>query len=149
MREKPASTVITETTMATATANDQIIALEHKYWDAMKNDDTAGAIALTYDPCIVTGPQGAATFDHNAMRAMNDQKTWSLKNYELANMNVQQVGDDVAVLGYTAKLEMVVNGAQHRKEYAECSTWVRKDDEWLCVLHSETPLGDPFGGDSN
>ena len=50
MREKPASTVITETTMATATANDQIIALEHKYWDAMKNDDTAGAIALTYDP---------------------------------------------------------------------------------------------------
>src|SRR5688572_13920238 len=109
-----ALSITPEGTMApsgTSTAiEDEIITLETAYWDAIKADDLDSTLALTFDPCIVTGPQGAATFDHAAMTKMNEEKTWALKEYTIDNMNVQSVADDVAVLGYTIKLDMDVDG---------------------------------------
>ena len=32
-------------------------------------------------------------------------------------------------------------------EAADASTWVRRDGQWYCALHTESPLGDPFGRD--
>ena len=131
----------------TTITEHEIVALERAYWDAMKNEDVDSAIALTRDPCIVTGAQGAATFDHKQMSAMYDGKTWSLDDYEIDNIQAFGVGDDVAVLGYTVKLGMTVDGKPVSLECAESSTWVREDGKWLCVLHNECPLGDPFGRD--
>jgi hypothetical protein len=30
---------------------------------------------------------------------------------------------------------------------ADSSTWVRRNGRWLCALHTEAILGDPFGRD--
>lgn len=29
----------------------------------------------------------------------------------------------------------------------DSSTWVRRDGQWLCVVHTEAPVGDPYGRD--
>lgn len=131
--------------MATMTTDQEIIALERSYWQAMKDDDSDAAIDLTYDPCIVTGAQGAAQLDHNAMSRMNAEKEWALRDFHLDNMNVQTITNDVAVLGYTATLDMEVDGKPMSADFAESSTWVKQDGRWLCALHSESPIGDPFG----
>jgi len=143
--------ILLEDTMApsaTSTAiEDEIITLETAYWDAMQSNDVDASLALTYEPCIVTGAQGAATLDHAAMKKMYDEKTWVLKDYNIDNMNVQAIANDVAVLGYTIKLDMDVEGKPTAMDCAESSTWVRQDGKWLCVQHSESPIGDPFGRD--
>lgn len=133
---------------ATSTAiEDEIITLETAYWDAMQSDDLEASLALTFEPCIVTGAQGAATLDHAAMRKMYEKKTWALKDYTIDNMQVQAIANDVAVLGYTIKLDMDVEGKPTTMNCAESSTWIKQDGKWLCALHSESPIGDPFGRD--
>lgn len=133
--------------MATTTIDDEIILLESAYWQSMKDSDTDASLAMTYDPCIVTGAQGVMMLDHKAMTAMSKKKQWQLKDYSIDNMNVQTIADDVAVLGYTIKLDMEVEGAATSMQCSEGSTWIKRDGKWLCVLHCETPLGDPFGRD--
>src|SRR5262245_5107831 len=79
-------------TMAPTTSSaieDEIITMETAYWDAMQQNDIDGARALTHDPCIVTGAQGAAVLDHAAMTKMYEEKIWTLKDYQIDNMNVQ------------------------------------------------------------
>jgi ketosteroid isomerase-like protein len=137
------------TPSATSTAaEDEVITLETAYWDAMQANDLDTSLALTYEPCIVTGAQGPATFDHAAMTKMNQEKTWVLKNYTIDNMNVLAPSNDVVVTGYKVKLDMEVEGKSMSKDFAESSTWVKQDGKWLCVQHSESPIGDPFGRDN-
>lgn len=133
---------------ATNTAiEDEIVTLETAYWDSMKNNDLEGSLELTHDPCIVTGAQGAAMLDHAAMRAMYEKKTWQLQDYKIDNLVIQTVNDNVASLGYTIRLEMEVEGKTSSMDFAESSAWVKRDGDWVCLLHSESPIGDPFGRD--
>ena len=135
--------------MATTTIEDEVILLESAYWQSMKDNDTAASLAMTYNPCVVTGAQGVMMLDHAAMEKMSEQKTWRLKDYTINNMNVQALNDDAAVLGYTIKLDMDVEGKAISMDCAEGSTWVKQNGKWLCVLHCESPIGDPFGRDKS
>lgn len=135
---------------ATSSAiEDEIITLETAYWDSMKDNDVEASLTLTYDPCVVSGAQGAAQFDHEAMRKMSEHKTWKLNDYTIDNMIVQTVGQNVVVTGYGIKLDMQVEGKATTMNCAETSTWVKADGRWQCVQHSESPIGDPFGRQSD
>ena len=127
---------------------DEVAGLERKYWQALKDRNYEGALKLTANPCIVTGPQGVAELDHATYRKMmDDQKQWSLEDYELADVKVRMLGDDVAIVAYKVKEDMTVEGKPLKLEAADTSTWVRKDGRWLCALHTEALTGDPFGRD--
>lgn len=131
--------------MVRAATTDEIVTLEREYWQALKDADAEAALALTHDPCVVAGPQGAARYDHTQMRAMSGQKKWRTIDFEMDEPEVEMVGDSVGELGYTITLHLELSGQPHSMRCAESSTWVRTPDGWRCVLHSETPLGDPFG----
>jgi ketosteroid isomerase-like protein len=133
--------------MSTLTIEQDITSLEREYWDALRNRDLATAKKLTDDPCIVTGPQGAATIDQKQFAQMFESETWTLNDYELQDVQVREVSDDVAVIAYKVTEQMTVEGKPLTLEAADASTWVRRDGRWLCVLHTESLLGDPFGRD--
>ena len=38
---------------------NEILHMERRYWDAMKNNDVEAAVALKKFPCVISGPQGA------------------------------------------------------------------------------------------
>jgi uncharacterized protein (TIGR02246 family) len=126
---------------------DELLALEHRYWQAVKDGDLEAAVQLTHDPCIVTGAQGVGSVDHKTYTEMAAQATWSLRNFRLDDPQVQLLGDDVAVLAYTIHEELTVEGEPVVVDAADASTWVRRDGRWLCALHTESILGDPFGRD--
>ena len=51
--------------------------------------------------------------------------------------------NDVAVLTYRVKQSVAPRGSQEKattQEMVDSSTWVRKEDQWQCVAHTETPL---------
>jgi hypothetical protein len=102
-----------------------IIEQEKQYWQAMVDRDVDKILALTADPCIVTGAQGAMLLDHRTSAPTAD----------------------VVNVVYTVTENMVVDGKPLTLKAADASTWARQDDRWVCVLHTESILGDPFGRD--
>jgi hypothetical protein len=125
----------------------ELVGLERRYWDALKDRDKAAALELTADPCIVTGAQGVAKLDRRSFASMMDAGGWTLKNYDLKDIEVQRLGDDVAIVGYKVREELEVDGQSVTLEAADASTWVRKGESWVCALHTESVLGDPYGRD--
>ena len=133
--------------MSTLTIEQEIIGLERQYWDAIRDRDLDTAQQLTDDPCIVTGAQGLASVDPDTFAQMLRSDEWTLNTYMLHDVQVRAVNDDVAVIAYKVTEQLTVGGKPLTLQAADASTWVRRDGRWLCVLHTESLLGDPFGRD--
>ena len=125
----------------------QITDVEMQFWRAMKDKDAAAATRLTADSCIITGAQGASRIAPKMFAEMLKGATWTLHDYSFKNIAVDKVSDDVAVIGYTVHEKLTVDGKPVEFDAADASTWVRKNGKWLCVLHTESIAGDPYGRD--
>jgi hypothetical protein len=131
--------------MTTTAVEQEIVELENEYWRAIRDKDIDAALRLTDDPCLVAGAQGVHSIDHRAFVEMAKSPTWELKKFELADTDVRMLTNDVAIIGYTVTEDMVVEGKSLTLKAADTSTWVRRNGRWVCALHSESVLGDPFG----
>jgi uncharacterized protein (TIGR02246 family) len=125
----------------------QLADFEKQYWQAIKDRDVQAAMRLTDDPCIVTGAQGVARISRQAFAGMLQAEGWTLHQFDLSDLQVRLLGDDVAIIAYKVKEVLTVEGKPVTLEAADSSTWVRRDGQWLCALHTEAVLGDPFGRD--
>jgi uncharacterized protein (TIGR02246 family) len=129
------------------TAEKELLDLEKKYWQALKDGDVKAALQLTDDPCVVTGAQGAAKIDHKAFAAMMDSPRWKIIDFEISHVHTRMLAPDVGVVAYKVREELLVEGHPLTLEAADASTWVRRNGRWLCALHTESVAGDPFGRD--
>ena len=133
--------------MASETVEKELVKLERQYWQAIKDKDVDAIMRLTDDPCIVTGAQGVGRLDHKAFRGMMKDASWSLREFELADVQVGLLRDDVAVVAYVVTEELNVGNQPLTLKAADSSTWVRRDGRWVCAVHTEALAGDPFGRD--
>jgi len=130
------------------TVERELLKLERRYWQALQDGDDHTAVLLSDDPCIVSGAQGVASIDRKAMAAMLKQATWKLRHFEIdPDVKVRMLGEDVAVLAYKVREHLTVDGKPVELEASDASTWVRRDGQWVCALHTESLKGDPFGRD--
>jgi ketosteroid isomerase-like protein len=125
----------------------QLLDHEKQYWQAIKDRDVPAAMRLTDDPCIVTGAQGVARITRQAFAGMLQAGGWTLHEFTLSDVQVRVLGDDVAILAYKVKELLTVDGKSLTLEAADSSTWVRREGQWMCALHTEALAGDPFGRD--
>ena len=56
--------------MATKPIERDLLALEKRYWQAIKDKDADTAASLSDEPCIVTGPQGVRHIDKATLAEM-------------------------------------------------------------------------------
>ena len=131
--------------MADDELTELLSSLEDRFWQAMATQDVAAATALSDDPTVVAGASGAALIDRATLGGMLAAGTWKLRAYTLSDLVVHRVTDDVAVVAYRAHEELEVDGEELTLDAADASPWVRRDGVWLCALHTESILGDPFG----
>ena len=126
----------------------ELLALEKQYWQAIKDKDADTAMRLSDDPCIVTGAQGVGRIDRPTMARMMEAASYTLHGFTIGDdAHVRLLGDDVAVLAYNVHEELTVEGKPVTLDAADASTWVRRNGRWLCALHTESLKGDPFGRD--
>src|SRR3954463_786336 len=125
----------------------QLLDLEKQYWTAIMNRDVQAAMRLTDDPCIVTGAQGVGRISQKAFADMLQAGGWTLHSFDLSEVQVRVLSEDVAVLAYKVKETMTVEGKPLTLEASDSSTWVKRDGNWVCALHTEALIGDPFGRD--
>jgi len=72
---------------------------------------------------------------------------WTLHEFTLSDVQVRLVCDDAAIVAYKVKELLTVEGKSITVEAADSSTWVRRDGQWVCSMHTEALIGDPFGRD--
>ncbi len=110
----------------------QIIELEEKFWQAMRNDDIEAAVSLTRFPCLLSGPQGSRLVVESDFRNMMKGHTGrSFEDIELQNKLVEILNEETAIITYEV---------DHKgKTYLDTSTWVNVNSNWLCAYHSEIP----------
>jgi len=95
----------------------------------------------------VTGAQGASTIDVETFAKMMSEGTWELGKFTLDDVQVEFPHPEVAVIAYKVREELKVEGKPMVLKAADASTWIKKNNEWRCALHTESVLGDPFGRD--
>lgn len=122
-----------------------IIDLEHRYWQAIRDNDMETALRLNDDPVLVTGAQGVGSIDAATYRKMMNTGSWKLQAFELDQIEVRMLGDDCAIIAYMVHEKMTVDGKPLELTAADTSTWVRRGGEWKCAMHTESVKGDPFG----
>jgi ketosteroid isomerase-like protein len=125
----------------------KLLDYEKQYWQAIKDRDVPAAMRLTDDPCIITGAQGVARITRTAFAGMLQAGGWTLHEFTLSDMQLRLLGDDVAIIAYKVKELLTVDGKSLTVEAADSSTWIRREGQWMCALHTEALLGDPFGRD--
>ena len=96
--------------MANETTDKELLALEHQYWQAIKDGDAALSARLSDDPCVVTGSQGVGRIDRATLEGMFASAAWKLTGFEITSPIVELLTDDVAVVAYRAHEDLLVDG---------------------------------------
>lgn len=126
---------------------EEILGLENRFWQSMVDKDSGAGARLSAEPCIVVGAQGVGRIDRKTFAKLMETGEWTLRAYEFSDVTVERIGDDAAVIAYKVREDLTVDGTPLTIEAADASTWVRGKDGWLCALHTESLLGDPYGRD--
>jgi hypothetical protein len=130
--------------MANPTAENEVLSLEKQYWQAVKDGDVETCLQLTADPCIVAGPNGVATVDHDQLAKMMKKPSYRVREFQIDDPQFSFVDDDVCVVAYKVHEDLEVGGEARSVDANDSSTWVRRDGHWLCAMHTEAIAGDPF-----
>lgn len=127
------------------TLQQELLERERSYWNAVKAKNSQVAARLSDDPCIVVGAQGVGELNRNALSSMLEKATYELNGFTLEKVHFRRLNGDVAVIAYKVKEELTVDGKKVELEAFDSSVWMKRGGEWVCVLHTESPAGDPFG----
>ena len=124
-------------------AAQTLIDLETRFWRSLVDEDVPAALSMLAEPSLMVSSHGAMRFDHAQYRKMAEQGPEVLTDFKLGDIDVLFPTDDVAVLTYRVRQSVGKRGAKEPgsvEEMADSSTWVRKGDQWQCVMHTETAL---------
>jgi ketosteroid isomerase-like protein len=132
----------------TSTIETEILDLERRYWQAMRERDVKTAVALTEFPCLIAGASGVRSVDQASYEKMMTGGSWRVRDFEIEDgAEVRQLTDDVAVIVYGVRSEMTDEGKPVSLHAFDSSVWVRRGDGWRCAMHSESVAGDGLGRD--
>jgi len=118
----------------------QIIDLETRFWQSMKDKDPETAQTMIADHCLVTGPMGTMRLDPEKYGLLTREGDWRLDDFQFKDVDVIFPTDDVAVITY--KVHQTGTHGQKPMDLtaADASVWVRDGGNWKCALHTETIL---------
>jgi Domain of unknown function (DUF4440) len=119
---------------------DEIIDLEKSYWDAMKQKDGQRTAELSAKTSLVTGARGVMSIPKTKMGKMTEEGNWILESYEFDDIEVTTPLPDIAIIAYTVRQKVKMDGKSQNLHAADSSTWVRGTGGWECHAHSETFL---------
>ena len=135
--------------MSSTTHEQELVDVERRFWNAMKEKDAAAASALTDDQCVIVGAQGVSAIDAKTMAKLTSEGQWELEQFSFDEQKrqIRFLTDDIAIVAYPVRERVVVDGETLPVVANDSSVWVRRNGEWRCALHTESLAGDPFGRD--
>ena len=120
----------------------QIIDLETRFGQSMKDKDVETAKSLIAKEGLVTGPMGTMTINPEKYAQMTRDGQWTLENFEMKKVEVVQPTPDSAIIAYEVHQTGDMKGRPMDLRCADSSVWVKEGADWKCALHTETILED-------
>ena len=133
--------------MTVESVEKEVLELENRFWEAIKEKDIEAAIKLTDFPCLVAGASGVGRIDKETFTKMMTGAKYTLHDFEITDSEVRLLDDDVALVAYNVHEDLTVEGRKISMDAADTSVWVRRGGQWRCALHTESLAGDPYGRD--
>ena len=121
-------------------SRQQIIDLETRFWQSMKDKDVAAAQAMVADESLVTGPHGTMRVNPAKFGQLMREAPWKLDRFEMTDVDVIFPSDDVAVITYKVHETGQMEGKPMDMVAADSTVWSRDGDNWKVALHTETIL---------
>ena len=118
----------------------QIIDLETRFWQSMKDKDPEAGKAMIADECLVTGPTGTMRVDPDKFARLTREGDWRLGDFQLDDLDVIFPSEDVAVISYKVHQTGEHKGKPMDWTAADASVWARQEGGWKCALHTEAIL---------
>ncbi len=124
------------------TEHQTIIDLEKKFWQAMVDNDTDGAMALLSEPALMVSSYGAIKFDRAGYREIAEQAPMVITSFEMSDMDIVFPNETTAIVTYRVRQVIAPrnSGETTEQEMNDSSTWIRTGGQWRCVMHTETPV---------
>ena len=120
----------------------QIIDLETRFWQSMKDKDVDTAKSLIAKEGLVTGPMGTMTMNPDKYAQMTREGHWTLNDFKFKNVEVVHPTEDSAIIAYEVHQTGDMKGQKMDLRCADSSVWVKEGSAWKCALHTETILED-------
>jgi Domain of unknown function (DUF4440) len=129
--------------MAKHSTEQELVALEKRYWRAIEENDIETAVGLTDFPCIVAGSGGVRRVDEPTYREMMASPAYQVKQFTMkGEVQARMLSEDIGFVAYEIHEELSVHGNSVSVDATDSSTWVRRDGRWRCALHTESIAGD-------
>jgi hypothetical protein len=121
---------------------DELVELEHRFWQALLDGDTDTALSLMNEPMLRVTALGVTKVGRTEYRDLAESGQMVLKEYHLSDVDVVFPADDVAVLAYAVRQTIAPRGRLTllTQNMADTSMWVRKNGRWRCAMHTETEV---------
>lgn len=121
------------------TAHDEIMALERRFWQSMRDMDIDAAVALLDEQSTSSSSLGIHYFGPAEYKAMALSRSARITAFEFFDARVIFPLPDVAIASYKARQSFSMDGKEHEMVVHDTTTWVRKEGRWLACAHTETP----------
>ena len=122
-------------------ASHELMNLETRFWQAMVDEDADTAVALLDEPALMVTEHGAFKFGRNDYRRMAAEGPMVVKSFQLSDMDVTFPNEDTAIITYRVHQAIAKRDDAQlmEQDMADSSVWTRKNGQWLCAIHTETP----------
>ena len=142
-------TTMTPVMSTPAISDQELLALERQYWDALKARDARIAGRLTAEDSTIVGASGVSGVDPRSMSKLLESAPYRIKDYRIdpQTTRVTRLCDDAVAISYGVHEDLEVDGKPVKLDAFDASVWQKTDTGWTCVLHTESIKGDAFGRD--
>ena len=140
---------MTTMTMTKPYTDQEILALEHDFWNALKDRDGRTVARLTAEDSTVVGASGVTGISPREMGQMTESASYTIKGFRIDRhkARITNLCDDAYAVSYPVQEELEVDGKPVKLQAFDTSVWKKTDAGWTCVLHTESIAGDAFGRD--
>ena len=136
-------------TMTRTISDQEMLALERSYWDALKNGDARTVGRLTAEDSTIAGASGVSGLDPRSIAKQVESAPYTIKDYRIdpQSIRINRLCDDAVAISYGVHEDLEVDGKPVKLDAFDSSVWKKTENGWTCVLHTESIKGDAFGRD--
>jgi hypothetical protein len=136
-------------TMNRTISDQELVALERQYWDALKDRDARTVGRLTAEDSTIAGASGVSGIDPRSISKMVVDAPYTIKSYRIdpQSTRINRLCDEAVAISYGVHEDLEVDGKPIQLDAFDTSVWKKTDNGWTCVLHTESIKGDAFGRD--
>lgn len=125
--------------MSASSQKAAIERLEKAFWKSIVDGQPKTATELLAEPALMVSAHGVNKFDHAAYTKMASSDRMKLLDYSISEMDVLFPTDDVAIATYRVAQTVEADGRKTQMDVYDSSTWLKVEDRWQCVMHTESP----------